>query len=59
MIATDPGDLLEVAETYVDRGSEEVVFQSSSPDREQFRETVAETVFPALDGPLGGGCFSV
>jgi coenzyme F420-dependent glucose-6-phosphate dehydrogenase len=48
VITTDPDDLMEVVETYVDCGFDEVVFQSSSPDQERFCEVMAETVMPSF-----------
>ena len=48
VITTDPDDLLEVAETYVDCGFDHVVFQSSSPDQEAFCDTVEREVMPSF-----------
>lgn len=48
VIATDPQDLVDVTETYVDCGFDHIVFQSSSPDQELFCETMAEEVMPSF-----------
>ncbi|MFH5800714.1 TIGR03557 family F420-dependent LLM class oxidoreductase [Haladaptatus sp. CMAA 1911] len=48
VITTDPQDLLDVAEQYVDCGFDHVVFQSSSPDQEAFCDAVADVVMPSL-----------
>lgn len=48
VITTDPQALVDVAEQYVDRGFDHIVFQSSSPDQRAFCEAVAETVIPSF-----------
>lgn len=49
VVTTDPQDLIDVTETYVDLGFDEVVFQSSSPDQERFCEVMAEDVMPSFE----------
>jgi len=48
VITDDAQDLIDVAETYVDCGFDEVVFQSSSPDQAQFCEVVRDEVMPSF-----------
>jgi len=48
VITTDPADLIEVTQAYVDCGFDHIVFQSSSPDQEQFCEVVQEHVLPSF-----------
>jgi coenzyme F420-dependent glucose-6-phosphate dehydrogenase len=48
VITTDPDELLDVTETYVDCGFEEVVYQSSSPDQAAFCDVIAEHVMPSF-----------
>ncbi len=48
VITTDPEDLLDVAERYVDSGFDHIVFQSSSPDQEAFCEAVSDVVMPSF-----------
>jgi len=49
VVTSDPQDLVEVTQTYVDVGFDEVVFQSSSPDQAAFCDVMAEDVIPAFD----------
>lgn len=48
VITDDPQDLVDVTRTYVDAGFDEVVFQSSSPDQQQFCDVIAEHVIPSV-----------
>jgi len=48
VISTDPQDFVDVTETYVDCGFDQIVFQSSSPDQEVFCEMMAEEVMPSF-----------
>lgn len=49
VVTTDPQDLIDVTETYVDAGFDHVVFQSSSPDQAVFCDVMAEDVMPAFE----------
>ena len=48
VITTDPRDLINVAEDYVDCGFDQVVFQSSSPDQAAFCDIVESVVMPSF-----------
>lgn len=48
VIATDPDELLDVTQAYVDHGFDQVVYQSSSPDQEQFCEVIRDDVMPSF-----------
>jgi coenzyme F420-dependent glucose-6-phosphate dehydrogenase len=48
VITTDPQDLVDVTETYVDAGFDHIVYQSHSPDQEQFCEAVRDEVMPSF-----------
>lgn len=49
VITTDPEDLIDVTQTYVDCGFDHVVFQSSSPDQETFCDVMADEVMPSFE----------
>jgi len=48
VVTTDPQDLIDVTQTYVDCGFDHVVYQSSSPDQQAFCDAMAEEVMPAF-----------
>jgi coenzyme F420-dependent glucose-6-phosphate dehydrogenase len=48
VITDSVDDLVDVTETYVDAGFDEVVFQSSSPDQAKFCEAVERDVMPSF-----------
>ncbi|QLC34720.1 TIGR03557 family F420-dependent LLM class oxidoreductase (plasmid) [Halarchaeum sp. CBA1220] len=48
VVTDDPQDLLDVTETYVDAGFDQIVYQSSSPDQAAFCEVVREEVMPSF-----------
>ncbi|WP_435102772.1 TIGR03557 family F420-dependent LLM class oxidoreductase [Halarchaeum sp. P4] len=48
VITDDPQDIVDVTETYVDAGFDQIVYQSSSPDQEAFCDVVATDVMPSF-----------
>jgi coenzyme F420-dependent glucose-6-phosphate dehydrogenase len=46
VITTDPQDIVDVTETYVDAGFDHIVYQSHSPDQAAFAEVVADEIVP-------------
>ncbi|WP_207591523.1 TIGR03557 family F420-dependent LLM class oxidoreductase [Halomontanus rarus] len=48
-ITTDPQDLLDVTQKYVDAGFNHIVYQSHSPDQQAFCDVLEEQVFPEFD----------
>jgi coenzyme F420-dependent glucose-6-phosphate dehydrogenase len=48
VITDDPQDLVDVTETYVEAGFDEIVFQSSSSDQQQFCDVVEEQIIPTF-----------
>jgi len=46
VITTDPQDIIDEVQMYVDAGMNEIVFQSSSPDQQAFADLCAEHVIP-------------
>ncbi|WP_114577722.1 TIGR03557 family F420-dependent LLM class oxidoreductase [Saliphagus sp. LR7] len=48
-ITTDPEDIHEVTQKYVDAGFNHIVYQSHSPDQAAFCDVLSEEVFPQFD----------
>jgi coenzyme F420-dependent glucose-6-phosphate dehydrogenase len=44
VITSDPQDLIDVAEMYVEQGFDRILFQSSSPDQEMFCKVMRDDV---------------
>jgi coenzyme F420-dependent glucose-6-phosphate dehydrogenase len=49
VVTTDPQDIFDVTETYVDAGFDHVVYQSHSPDQQRFADYVRDEVMPSFD----------
>ncbi|OVE85478.1 LLM class flavin-dependent oxidoreductase [Natronolimnobius baerhuensis] len=48
-ITTDPQDIVDVTQKYVDAGFNHIVYQSHSPDQEAFCQVLEEEVFPRFE----------
>ena len=48
VVTDDPGDIVDVTETYVDCGFDEIVYQSHSPDQAEFCGIVRDEVLTAF-----------